>query len=372
MASSDYYEHSTYPSTSATLASSAMRAELDLITSGISAKLPDLSGNGSKILAVNSGASALEAITTTGTGSGVRATSPTFTTPTLGVASATTINKVTFTTPATGATLTLADGATFAMAGAYAGTLTFTAATNVTLPTTGTLATLAGSETLSNKTLTAPALGTPASGVLTNCTGTASGLTAGAATTAVTATDTASKTGTGSTYATNTSPTFVTPTLGAATATSINGNTFTTGTYTLTGTAGKTLNFSNSLTLAGTDSTTMTFPTASASIGHLGIPQQSQATGYTCVIGDAGKHVYTTSSGGTYTIPANASVAYPVGTALSFINRSGGSVTIAITTDTMYLAAAGTTGSRTLGNYGMATAVKDTATTWIIAGSNLT
>lgn len=60
-----------------------------------------------------------------------------------------------------------------------------------------------------------------------------------------------------------TSPTFVTPVLGAATATSINGNTFTTGTYTLTGTAGKTLTFNNSLTLAGTDGITMTTPSTS-------------------------------------------------------------------------------------------------------------
>lgn len=60
----------------------------------------------------------------------------------------------------------------------------------------------------------------------------------------------------------------VTPALGAATATSINGNTFTTGTYTLTGTAGKTLNFTNSLTLSGTDSTTMTFPSASATVAQ--------------------------------------------------------------------------------------------------------
>lgn len=65
-----------------------------------------------------------------------------------------------------------------------------------------------------------------------------------------------------------TSPTLVTPVLGAATATSINGNAFTTGTYTLTGAAGKTFTFNNSLTLSGTDATTMTFPTTSATIAR--------------------------------------------------------------------------------------------------------
>src|SRR6185312_3024665 len=39
-----------------------------------------------------------------------------------------------------------------------------------------------------------------------------------------------------------------------------------TGTYTLTGGAGKTLTFSNTLTLAGTDSTTMTFPVGSGAV----------------------------------------------------------------------------------------------------------
>jgi hypothetical protein len=54
--------------------------------------------------------------------------------------------------------------------GNFAYTRTLTGATNVTFPTTGTLATLAGTETLSNKTLTAPALGTPTQGVLSACT----------------------------------------------------------------------------------------------------------------------------------------------------------------------------------------------------------
>lgn len=73
--------------------------------------------------------------------------------------------------------------------------------------------------------------------------------------------------GTGN-VAMTTSPTFVTPTLGAATATTINGNTFTTGTYTLTGQAGKTLTFNGSITLTGTDAQTYTFPTTTATIAR--------------------------------------------------------------------------------------------------------
>lgn len=73
------------------------------------------------------------------------------------------------------------------------------------------------------------------------------------------------ETGTGVAVFANT-PTLITPVLGVATATSINGNTFTTGTYTLTGAAAKTLTFSNTLTLAGTDGTTMTFPSTSGAV----------------------------------------------------------------------------------------------------------
>jgi len=60
--------------------------------------------------------------------------------------------------------------------GNFAYTRTLTGATNVTFPTTGTLATLAGSETFTNKTLTSPIIGgTPTGvGVLTSGTAVAS------------------------------------------------------------------------------------------------------------------------------------------------------------------------------------------------------
>lgn len=110
------------------------------------------------------------------------------------------------------------------------------------------------------------------------------------------------------------------------------------------------------------------------SVGFLGIPQNAQTGNYTLVAADAGKHIYHAlgSAAATYTIPANASVSYATGTAVTFVNLSANAVTIAITTDTMYLSSAGTTGSRTLAQYGVATAIKFAGTSWIISGNGLT
>jgi hypothetical protein len=111
-------------------------------------------------------------------------------------------------------------------------------------------------------------------------------------------------------------------------------------------------------------------------VGFRNIPQNSKSADYTLVLADSGKHILHPSADTTtrtFTIPANSSVAYPIGTALTFINQdSAGVVTIAITTDTMRLSPAGTTGSRTLAANGSATCIKLTATEWIISGSGLT
>ena len=115
-----------------------------------------------------------------------------------------------------------------------------------------------------------------------------------------------------------------------------------------------------------------TTSTAASGIGFMGLPQNATTTGaYTVVAADAGKHIYASATR-TVTIDSNANLAFPSGTTLTFIAGSGATMTIAITTDTMYLAGAGTTGSRTLAPFGMATAVKLTATTWIISGNGLT
>lgn len=111
-------------------------------------------------------------------------------------------------------------------------------------------------------------------------------------------------------------------------------------------------------------------------IGFLGVPQNSKSAAYTTVLADAGKHLYhpgADTTARTWTIDSNANVAYPIGTAITFINdTSGGVITIAITSDTLVLAGAGSTGSRSLAANGIATAVKMTSTRWMINGTGLT
>ena len=200
-------------------------------------------------------------------------------------------------------------------------------------------------------TLVTPILGTPTSVTLTNATGLpiatgVSGLGSNVATFLATpssanlAAALTDETGSGSAVFA-TSPTLVTPVLGTPTS----------GTL-------------SNCTVDGTDS-----------VGFRNIPQNSQSAAYTLVLADAGKHIFHPSGDAnarTYTIPANSSVAYPIGTAITFINMTSQVVTIAITTDTMYLSSAGTTGSRSLAQYGSATAIKMTSTTWLISGSGLT
>jgi hypothetical protein len=119
--------------------------------------------------------------------------------------------------------------------------------------------------------------------------------------------------------------------------------------------------------LVSTAATAVTASTAS-SLGYLGMPQNAKSSNANTVIGDQGKHIYIT---GPTTITIDGSLAYPIGATIAFINSTS-TATIAITTNTMILGGVGTTGSRSLAPYGMATAVKVTDTTWYINGVGLT
>lgn len=112
----------------------------------------------------------------------------------------------------------------------------------------------------------------------------------------------------------------------------------------------------------------------SIQIGFRGIPQNSQSANYTLVLSDAGRQILHPSGAGagdTFTIPANSSVAYAVGTVITFVNLDTNAVSIAITTDTLTIAGTSTTGTRTLAQNGYATAIKVTSTSWLISGVGL-
>jgi hypothetical protein len=106
------------------------------------------------------------------------------------------------------------------------------------------------------------------------------------------------------------------------------------------------------------------------------VVQNSKSAAYTTVLSDAGKHIFHPSAdttARTWTIDSNANVAYTVGTVITFVNQaSAGVITISITSDTMRLAGAGSTGSRTLAANGVATAIKVATTEWLISGTGLT
>jgi hypothetical protein len=124
----------------------------------------------------------------------------------------------------------------------------------------------------------------------------------------------------------------------------------------------------STLTFGGTVADATTTSTAKG-VGYLGTPINTQAGTYTLAIGDVGKTIY---AGGNLTIPANASVAFPVGTIINVIASSA--ITVAITSDTLQWGGQATsqTGTRTVAIYGMATLIKVTNTIWYISGVGVT
>jgi hypothetical protein len=102
-------------------------------------------------------------------------------------------------------------------------------------------------------------------------------------------------------------------------------------------------------------------------VGYKGVPQNSQTASYTLALSDMGKHISITTGG--VVIPANGSVAFPIGSTITVYNNSGTAQNISITTDTLRLAGTATSGTRSLAQRGLATCIKVAATEWVVTGN---
>jgi hypothetical protein len=90
-------------------------------------------------------------------------------------------------------------------------------------------------------------------------------------------------------------------------------------------------------------------------------------TSDTCVLADAGKLITSNNAAAVaQTIPANSSVAYDVGTVLTFLQLGAGQVSLAVTTDTLRVP----TGfvAKIRGQYCTVVATKIATTEWCLSG----
>jgi hypothetical protein len=107
-------------------------------------------------------------------------------------------------------------------------------------------------------------------------------------------------------------------------------------------------------------------------VGWRDTPQNLVNGNYAFVLADRGKQVaHTSGTAHTWTIPANASVPFPIGTVIRGVN-TGGNVTIQITSDTLTNVSTGATGTRTIIGPAAYTLEKIGATSWFISGIGVT
>lgn len=224
-------------------------------------------------------------------------------------------------------------------------------------------------------TITTPNLGTPSTLVLTNATGLPNASVIGLGTFATQSYATPPAIG-GTTPAAGAFTTLsaTTPITGTSGGTGVNN-----GSNTITLASTLTTSGANPLTLTTTGTTNATLPAGTVSLGYLNLPLANSGstltTGtYAFVLADQGKQIEVNcASACTATIPANASVAYPIGTILVFHNLCGAAsnLNITITSDTLYLAVTQTTSAHVMGVCAQSYAIKETTTTWKLSGEGI-
>jgi hypothetical protein len=140
------------------------------------------------------------------------------------------------------------------------------------------------------------------------------------------------------------------------------------------GTTGKLLKDAGVVALANGATITPTATPATNEVGYLGSPVLTglDSGNVAPALTDCGKTFYHTDANArNFTIPANGSVAFPVGTILVIENGpTAATVSIIITTDVLYWGSS--TGTRTLAANGGCTIQKMDSTHWRIRGEGLT
>ena len=208
------------------------------------------------------------------------------------------------------------------------------------------------------------------------------------------ATSIASQTGTGTKFVVDNTPTLITPVLGVATATSINGTTIPTS-KTLVATdstayvvPSQTGNSGKYLTTDGTTSSWGSVAGYSApTLGSTSIPSgatvttvagltltgpvinlatSAQTSSYTLVLSDASKLVeISNASANNLTVPLNSSVAYPTGTQINILQTGAGQTTVVATGGVTINA---TPGLKLRAQWSSATLIKRATDTWVLVG----
>jgi hypothetical protein len=284
--------------------------------------------------------------------------------------------------------------------GAYSTTLATTDNTSITLPETGTLATLAGTETFTNKTLTSPAIETSLNSLSStftllnvgqttiNFAGAATTLNIGAATGTTTINNNLVVNGNKTlTFGGNftTSGAFAT-TLTATATTSVTLPT----TGTLSTLDGMEILTNKTLTSPAVDTPFLTLSTSASTtdarifwdstnkkirVGNgtisldfasSNVVTNAQVASYTLVLADKDKLVeVSNASANTLTVPLNSSVAFPVGTQITILQTGAGMTTITATGGVTINA---TPGLKLRAQWSSVTLIKRATDTWVALG----
>lgn len=109
------------------------------------------------------------------------------------------------------------------------------------------------------------------------------------------------------------------------------------------------------------------------SVGFRGMPQSIHNAAYQFAADDSGRyHRHTSGSAHAWTIPLDATLAFPIGTTFPFRNSGAGVVTMTRAVGlALTISGSGTSKDVAVAQYGAGAIIKDDVNIWYISGTNL-